>query len=279
MKSLLIGATGFLGAQLALAPGRDGAARDRIDLARPIPDDLHVYLKDYSHVILCAGITDVEKCFRDIKLSHQVNVTATLELLAQIKKAGAMPIFFSSDYVFGAEGGGLAEDAPRRPLTFYGRQKLAAEHYLEQYFGRFLLFRTGKLMAKSPHPRNILTPLLRDLSAGREVSCFTDQFINPVFIEDVATVVDHAIARGLSGAYHLGTRRVFSRYELAQFIADKMGWEKKLVRPTRLAHAAFSEPRPHHNTLNCAKIEEALGFRFGEIEESLPELRAGVPLL
>lgn len=191
-------------------------------------------------------------------------------------RTGAIPVFFSSDYVFRPEAKSYQEQDLRAPETSYGSQKLAVEQYLEQNFENFLIFRTSKLMSKFAQPKNILLPVIRDLAASKPVRCFQDQRLNPVFVEDIAEVLKVAFDRRLRGIYHLGTRRVFTRFELAKFLAVALGYNADLVQSLRMSEVDFSEPRPTHNTLNCDKIETALGFRFTEIEEALPDLRRWV---
>ncbi|MFL5811963.1 MAG: SDR family oxidoreductase [Bdellovibrionia bacterium] len=273
-RTLVVGSTGFLGAtlvsQLESATGID---RSLVDLSHPIsPAALDAMRAgDYRFVIICAGITDVEKCFRDRELSDRVNISGTIGLLNAIRQIGATPIFFSSDYVFAPRPGPHPEDAPRAPETQYGKQKLAVEKYLEENFDRYLIFRTSKLLSKSAHPKNILWQVLSDLQESKPIRAFEDQWLNPVFIEDIASVVDAACKQELNGAYHLGTRRIFTRAELAMLIAKASGHDLALVRPARMAEMRFPETRPHHNTLDCSKIENALGVRFTEVEEEIKD--------
>jgi dTDP-4-dehydrorhamnose reductase len=96
--------------------------------------------------------------------------------------------------------------------------------------------------------------------------------LNPVFIEDIAQIILAAGRRKLNGVYHLGTRQVFSRFELNRFVAAAIGCDISLVRPVRMSDNNFSEPRPLHNTLACQKIERALDFQFTEIAEITTEL-------
>jgi len=247
--------------------------RDQIDLSHPISPSLVDTLKNYQYVLICAAITDVEKCFQDRELSERVNVSGMRELLDLIKKAGAIPVFFSSDYVFANKVAFHQEQDECAPETHYGRQKLAIEQYLEANFERYLIFRTSKLMSTTRHPKNILFPMVRDLSVSKPLRCFEDQWFNPVFVEDIAKVIAIACRRNLSGIYHLGTRRIFTRYELGTFLATSLGFDPALIQSMHMSDIKFSEKRPTHNTLDCRKIESALDFRFTEIEEALGDIR------
>lgn len=128
-------------------------------------------------------------------------------------------------------------------------------------------------MSKTAHAKNILLPIIRDLKSQKPVRCFKDQWINPVFVEDIAKIIQVAEAKGLKGHFHLGTRRVFSRVELAQFLATSLGLNPDLIEPISMSEIRFSEKRPNHNVLDCHKIETAAGFRFSEIEDEILSLQ------
>lgn len=280
-KILLLGSTGFLGSSLKVNLQAGGLCvetvdRTSFDLSKPFSPIFCNQIKssEYQYVLICAALSDVEKCFQDPVRSNQINVKGTLELLNLIFETKSIPVFFSSDYVFSNTSVPRSEQDLRAPETCYGRQKLLVEQYLESQFERYLIFRTSKLMSKTAHPRNILKPMIDAFRSSKPMGCFEDQWLNPVFVEDIAKVLSSEGFGALNGVYHLGTRRIFTRYELGHFLANSLGFDPTLIKPTRMSEMQFSELRPTHNTLDCRKIEESLPFRFTEIEDVLRDLKA-----
>jgi len=280
-RILIIGSSGFLGSNLKTILDRTDAVtgsadKSRIDLSQSIDASVEGWIKSggYQYVAICAAITNVERCFQDEKLSNKVNVTATIDLLEIIRRSGAIPIFFSSDYVFPNKTGPHREEDLCAPETRYGRQKLTVEVFMKEKFERFLIFRTSKLMSMTAHSKNILLPVLQSLKESKPIQCFEDQWLNPVFVEDVARVVKVAFVKDLSGVFHLGTRHIFTRAELGRYLAESLGRDPALIQSVRMSDIEFSEPRPTHHLLDCSKIESALDFRFTEIETSIPNLLA-----
>jgi len=139
--------------------------------------------------VICSAITDIEKCSQNQKGSHQINVAGTIDLLEAFKRLNITPIFFSSDYIFNPSKFAHQEEDQRNPSTCYGKQKLLVEEYIENGFDKYLIFRTSKLMSMTAHPKNILLPVIRNLSAGIPTRCFEDQWLNPVFVEDIAELI------------------------------------------------------------------------------------------
>jgi dTDP-4-dehydrorhamnose reductase len=276
-RVLILGSTGFLGSALVSRLDAEIVTTDRsiLDLCRPLTNSFREFIKSkqFNYIVISAAITDVEKCYQDQVLSQQVNVNSMKELLDIVKKTRTIPVFFSSDYVFSGGCSPYKEMDLRRPQTVYGHQKLLIENYLEENFKNYLIFRTSKLMSKTRHPKNILLPVLQSLALGKSQKIFEDQLLNPVFVEDVTSVLDRAFSSNLNGVFHLGTRRIFSRFELGHFLASAFEFNAQLIEPIKMNSIQFSEERPLNNTLNCAKIEAALDFKFCEIEDALQDLR------
>jgi dTDP-4-dehydrorhamnose reductase len=273
-KLLVVGRNGFLGSTLVNEIQADSVDRTQIDLARLNSSSVDGVLSlGYSHVAICAAATDIEFCFRNPNNSFQINVLGTIELLKKIKEVGSTPIFFSTDYVFKPKETPHKEEDEKKPVTLYGQQKLQTEQFIQQNFDQFLIFRTSKLVSKTRHPKNILNPIIENLKLQKTIRLFEDQYLNPVFTEDIAAVVEKSMKTQLSGVFHLGTRKVYTRADLGRAVASHFNFDSRLIKPGYLKDAVTSEPRPHHNTLSCKKTEEALDFKFTEIAQGLEDFK------
>lgn len=277
-KILLIGHTGFLGSHLTHELSYDFEVttlnKEVLDLSKSMSNAFKENIENnhYDYAIICAAISDVEKCFQDQVLSRQVNIIGMQELLFVLKKIGVIPIFFSSDYVFSGKTTPYNETDTPNPKNIYGSQKLAIEIFIQENFENFLIFRTSKLMSQTSHPKNILSPIIKNLKEGKTSLCFEDQLLNPVFVEDIAKVIINSVSKKISGIFHLGTKTLFNRYELGLFLARHLNYDEQLIKPISMKDVTFSESRPYNNMLNCALIEKTLNFQFCEIEEALTEL-------
>ena len=218
-------------------------------------------------------MTDVGQCARNPATSQRINVDAMLELLNLFQEFEIKPVFFSSDLVFDGICDIYDEDDIVCPSTRYGRQKADIELEIQRRFPSHLIFRTSKLMSMDLSRRNILTPVIQNLRAGMTVNAFADQFITPVFVEDIARVAIGAFREGLNGTYHLAGEDRLSRFELAHVVADSLGFSASLVAPTSMKNFALEEPRGSNNALSSAKICSALDLRFTPLAEGLDLLR------
>lgn len=224
-----------------------------------------------THAFVCAAIGDVDFCRENPALSENINVIGTRDLLSQLLRRGITPVFFSSDYVFSGAIEKPREEAVRQPRTVYGRQKSVIESFLEGQSAPFVVFRTSKLFSLRPHVRNPLTQIVRQIEAGN-CRAVTDQWVTPVFLEDLTECLMAACHSRLRGFYHLACERVFSRYEIACWVAERLGFAKEIVRPGRLEELKLLEARPHLSTLNSERIRQELPIRFRDVYDVSEEI-------
>ena len=118
----------------------------------------------------------------DLDLGLQVNVQATLALLAALRRVQARPVlvFTSSIAVFGAPlPAQIDDDTPLVPTLSYGAQKQVAEILLDDAHRRGLLqartLRLPGVVARPPTPTGALSAfssvLIRALVAGQPCVC------------------------------------------------------------------------------------------------------------
>lgn len=105
------------------------ASRPLLDLKKTISRKFAEFIKTekFHYVIICAAITDVEKCYQEQAMSNLVNVVGMRALLDLVKENGAIPIFFSSDYVFSGKTYPYRESDSCNPQTIFGHENGSEE--------------------------------------------------------------------------------------------------------------------------------------------------------
>ena len=116
-------------------------------------------------VILNAGAyTAVDRAESERDLAMTINAAAPGILAEEAKRAGALLIHYSTDYVFdGSKDYPWIEDDRTNPLSVYGASKLAGEQAIAAVGGRYLIFRTSWVYAAEG--KNFVLTMLR---LGRE---------------------------------------------------------------------------------------------------------------
>jgi UDP-glucose 4-epimerase len=154
MKALVTGGAGFIGSHLVEALEANGWRTTAVDnlsagLASNLPGSARLIAADVGddrlldeilpgtnalfHLAAVSSVQDALDCPLAV---HEVNLTMTLRLLeAAVRHKVKRFVFSSSAAIYGdTEGKPAKEDMVPRPLSHYAVQKLACEHYCQEYW-------------------------------------------------------------------------------------------------------------------------------------------------
>lgn len=270
VKVLVTGARGQVGqAVIASAPaGAEPIAAARADL--DIADRAAVARFLDAHrpdlIVNAAAYTRVDDAEREPGEAQRVNETGACCLAEAAAARGARVIQLSTDFVFDGQAATPYEpDAIPRPISVYGRTKLAGELAVAAALpGASIVLRTAWVYA--PHGRNFVLTMLRLMHAGKHVRVVDDQFGTPTCAASVAQAVWAFAGRPeLAGIFHWTDAGVASWYELAAAIADDARALGILAGPADL-EAVGSEDyptaarRPAYSVLDTRSTAEAIGM-------------------
>ncbi len=278
---LVTGAAGQLGAELvrALAPHGEvtGTDRSQLDLADPSAIVATVRRLKPSLIVNAGAYTAVDLAEKEAALADAVNGVAPGVLAEEAKRAGAVLIHYSTDYVFdGMATTPYVEDAPTRPLSAYGRSKLAGERAVAASGAAAVVFRTSWVYGR--RGRNFLVTMQRLAGEGRELRVVDDQTGAPNWCRELARATARVVAPGLSkladrrGLYHLTARGSTTWYGFARAILA----DRPSVRIVPIATAEYPTPahRPAWSVLDGARFERTFGFALPDWRVSLAECLA-----
>jgi len=183
-------------------------------------------LKIYKSAIICAAVTDIAYCEKNPNRTRKINVEGTVELVKQFSKKGTHILFLSSNQVFDGRNPMQKPNAPRRPVTEYGRQKVEVETFIENFSNACIL-----RMTKVIHPGlGILRRWEKSLSEGQPILAFTDLSVSPISINDVIKKIDLLVRQKAKGIFQISGSNDMSYFEFAKDFATSNGFPKELVR-------------------------------------------------
>lgn len=264
---LLLGKDGQLGRELAaVLPAQGGViacGRAELDLADPSAIARVVREVAPGVIVNAAAYTNVDRAETDRDAAFAINGRAPGVLADEAKRAGAMLIHYSTDYVFdGARSTPCDESAPTHPLSVYGASKLAGERAIAASGAVALTLRTSWVYAR--HGRNFLTTMQRLAATRREVRVVADQTGVPNWSRALAGATARLLAHGTqyvaerAGLYHLSAQGQATWYEFARaIIGDEAG-----VRVTPITTADYPTPakRPAYAVLDSTRFARTFAF-------------------
>jgi len=290
-RIVLLGARGQVGWELARSLQALGELvawnRSEADLSEPLALAERLAALAPDVVISAAAYTAVDRAEQEPGLAMVVNGVAPGVLADAARRASALFVHYSTDYVF--DGSGISprnEHDTASPINAYGRSKLAGEQAVAAAGGDWLILRTSWLYAA--RGQNFVRTMLRLGSERETLRVVDDQVGAPTsarFLADAtALIVRQALAERRSGGFapellHLSASGEASWHAFAAAIFE--GWRarernaglkvRELI-PIRSAEYRTPAARPLNSRLDCSRIS----LRFGLHR---PHWRVGLDLV
>jgi len=273
---LVTGASGQLGAELcqALAPHGAVVATTHAELDLADPDAIVATMRRVSPalVVNAAAYTAVDLAEREGARADAVNGVAPGVLADEARRAGALLVHYSTDYVFdGMASAPYDEDAPARPLSAYGRSKLAGERAIAASGAKALVLRTSWVYGR--RGKNFLTTMQRLARERHEIRVVDDQTGVPNWSRELARATSRLVAHGIpwlaerNGLYHLSAHGSTTWYGFARTLLA--GVPGVTVVPITTAEYPTPARRPSYGVLGTARFERTFGFALDDWRTSL----------
>ncbi|MEW2343209.1 SDR family oxidoreductase [Streptomyces griseoaurantiacus] len=268
-KVLLTGAGGLLGGAVlpALRARHEVVGWSR---SRPAPDLYSVDATRSTEVdrffdahrpdvcVHCVAAPDVAACERDPDMAHALNVRTTENVARACARQAVRLVYLSTEFVFdGKSETGYAEDDVPNPLQMYGRTKLLGEERASEV-PEHLIVRLPVLYG-APVPgrgRGWIERMLLALSEGRTVELDDRVERQPTWTEDVAAVLEEAVARRETGVLHAASRERLTKLAWGRKLAEAAGLPGTLLRPARAVPEGQEVPRPARPWLLTDRVEQ-----------------------
>ena len=281
---LLIGAGGQLGRELAAALPAAGdvvaCGRTELDLAEPAAIVRCVREVAPSLIVNAAAYTGVDRAETEHDAAFAINERAPGVLAEEAKRAGAVLIHYSTDYVFdGARTTPYGESAPTHPLSVYGASKLAGERAIAASGAFALTLRTSWVYAR--HGQNFLVTMQKLATTRSELRVVADQTGVPNWSRALAGATVRLIAQGTNyiaeraGLYHLSAQGQATWYEFARAIIG----DDTHVRVTPISTADYPTPakRPAYAVLDSTRFAGTFGFALPDWQTLLQQCLRSAP--
>lgn len=295
MRVLVTGAGGQVGTEVARV--LEGHAeviahgRDTLDLSDP--GQLVARIREAApHAIVnAAAYTAVDRAESEPESARTVNAVAPGLIAGEARRAGALLVHFSTDYVFdGSQRTPYVEADATQPLGVYGRTKLEGEHAVLESGAAAIVLRTAWVYG--PYGRNFMLTMLRLAAKGEPLRVVDDQHGAPTTSLAIARAVAGILATGSKvgeitaeslakaaasrGLYHATASGETTWYGFARAIFDERartvpGFAAPGLTPITTAEYPTPAKRPAYSVLDNGKLEQAFGIALGGWREGLAE--------
>jgi dTDP-4-dehydrorhamnose reductase len=199
-------------------------------------------------IINSAAYTDVDGCETNVDLAYRVNAIGPHNLALAARAGGIPLVSVSTDFVFdGTKTTPYDEFDTPRPMSVYGRSKLAGENLVREVCPEHYIIRTAWLYSR--HGHNFVKTMLKLAGERDTLTVVDDQIGSPTFSLDLATRIAELISTGWYGTYHVTNSGQTSWYGFARAILEQAGLDPEKVKPMTSAELDRPAPRPAFSVL------------------------------
>lgn len=250
-RILVTGGAGFIGSHLAeaLTDANDVVVYDSLDAGDRsyVPgeatlieadlrdrDTLETAVANTDRIFHNGALVSVEQSVRSPRESHDVNVSATLSLLDIARRYDVPVIVASSAAIYGDPASiPIDETHPTEPVSPYGLEKLAIDHYARLFFEQYSLptvslryFNVYGPRQSSGNYAGVIDAFRRQIRSGGPITIHGDgtQTRDFVHVEDVVQANLRAAntPAAVGSAFNIGTGTETTIRRLASSIANTM---------------------------------------------------------
>ncbi len=233
---------------------------------------------DVDAVIHCAALTNIEKSEKEPETAFSINAKATENLALQFPQATF--IYISTDSVFDGQTENYTEKDEPNPLNVYAQTKLSGEEAVAKANKNHYILRTNMYgFHRPPSGRSLFEWSYQNLSQGSEVGGFSNVIFNPLYVGQIAEVIEQLIVQKPPfGIYNATCDEPLSKFEFLQKVALKFDFAEDLIIPTEIIERPVNALRPLKTSLKNDKLvnkisslnltfERGLGMLYDDFSE------------
>ena len=278
MKILITGANGMLAKEVKekFEKGNEIILTDVAELDITNEQAVMDYIVNAKpeYIINCAAYTAVDKAEENYELADRINGDGPTNLAKAAKAAGAKLVHISTDYVFGGDldvSKDYSEDAPKAPVTAYGKTKLHGEQGIEANMEEYYIFRTAWLYGVGGN--NFVKTMTKLGSTKDELNVVADQHGSPTYAKDLSDIIYQAIEKQIPyGIYNATNQGYTTWYDFTKEILSEQGIECKVNPVTTEEYIEMMKitqaKRPFNSQMSKNKLLEQ-GINVPEWKDGL----------
>lgn len=281
-KILGTGLTGLIGTRMTeLLAGFEFISISRsngVDISDKTALENAISQFDGKYVLHMAAKADVDGCELDKNLgvdgdAWKINVEGTKNIAGICKKYDKKIIYISTDFVFDGRkelGEFYTEEDMPNPINWYGMTKYEGEKKILESGAEHVIMRIAYPYGKSLAPKlDFVRIIAKRLIEGKPIAGVTDHIMCPVYIDDLALVLQTCIEKNISGLLHVAGSTPISPYEAIVLIANKVGIDVSVIgSTTRDEYFKGKAVRPFNLYLKDDKIN-SLGISTTSFQEGI----------
>lgn len=264
MKTLIIGAKGMLGQDLAkVFSDHDFTLWDKEEIDITDKKLVHNKITDLKPELIlnAAAYNDVDGAEKNEDVTMSVNGIGPGYLAEVAKKINAVLVHYSTDYVFkGDKKEGYNEDDEKDPQSVYAKSKSKGEDEVVKNCEKYYIIRLSRLFgnpAKADNAKKSFVDVMINLAnEKKELNIVDEELSSPTYSPDLASQTKKILNDKMPyGIYHVTNSGACTWYEFAKEIFAIKNIDVK-INPVPGSFYPRTAIRPMYSILLNTKLDK-----------------------
>lgn len=205
-------------------------------------------------IIFSAGLTDVDYCEQNPKISEDINLLPIKDIVA-LKKCFKKLIYFSTDSVFDGLHGNYDENDIPNPINTYASHKLLSENLIQKELVNYTIYRFN-VVGYSSQSNSFINWVFKSIKNNKKIAGFNDVYFNPLHPKQIAEVVSNNMFKHQNGLYHLALDEDFTKYDFIKNLFHLINHDSLLLQSVSIDAMHFPAKRPKKTTLESRYLKK-----------------------
>jgi dTDP-4-dehydrorhamnose reductase len=284
-KALVLGSTGLLGSHVSSLLKNNYRVSGTFLRSEPISEiesykidvtnfaelDKLIREENFSLIINCIGLTNIEECERRPEAAWQINATLPFFLAKVSLSTGAKFIHISTDHYLSEGEQPRSENVRFTPVNHYGYSKISGEGFVINANPSALLLRTNFFGISKKGNHSLLDFLVYKILNREDFEGFEDVIFNPLGVTEVSRLILKLVDSSLTGVFHTAGERPVSKYEFAMNVAASLRKTPTGIAKGSVESFQIGVKRPNYLALDGSKLWGMLGINPPSLSSMLSE--------
>ncbi len=221
-------------------------------------------------LIHAASNTNLEDCELNKNKTFKSNYLLTKTIVNVCKKYRVYLVFLSTDQLFKGDKSFYGEKSRVNPQNYYSKLKFLSEYFIKNNLKKFLIIRTNFFGWGTKYRNSFSDNVIFNLKKKKYIHILNDVYFNPISLTYLCNIINRLLFLNKKGIFNITSSQKYTKYILANMIANKFGLKTKYIKPILLTNLKTNVVRPKDMSLKNNKIKKYC--KIPSISQQLNEL-------
>jgi len=282
---IVLGASGLIGSRIHRRALQILGRRSTLGTfaTRPVPGLVQFDLEHHDwpegapagpgFLVLCGAVTKLDQVFTHPARARAINLERSRQVVLEGEARGFLPVFLSTEKVYGSRQTPYVESAAGVPQTAYGELKWEMEQWLSSRVAHYLTVRLSKVYGTHDDDGSVLQEMTHVLAQGGVLRCCPKLLLQPTHVNDVADGLVSLMQAGCEGPWNLAHPDVWSRFDMGLALCRRLGLAADLVRAVSLEELNLPEAHPTDTRMDVSRFLRQHAAPMRSFSDALENIR------